>query len=229
MRTVLSDLALESEAAVATWIRLAHSFGESASGNEEENHFRRIATAISKYWICKRAPLLAYEAMECHGGNGFVEENPMAKLYRQSALNAIWEGSGNVICLDVLRAMSKEPESLASLYNYLAQEKGADSRLDGFTASLMSDIDTVSSDASLIVPRLRQIVDRLAVALQATVLMQSNVPDEIVSAFISSRIPAISEHASSWLSMHNLGAGSADVAPATQTDLLDRVSVSTKA
>jgi len=110
MRAVLVDLALESEAAVAIWLRLARAF-DLAPTDESEAAFTRLATAVSKYYICKRAPLIAYEAMECHGGNGYVSEGPMARLFVQSPLNAVWEGSGNVICLDVLRALTREPDS----------------------------------------------------------------------------------------------------------------------
>merc|ERR1719237_217194 len=100
------------------WLRLAAALDRSPSDKHESN-FIRLATAISKYYVCKRAPIVTYEAMECHGGNGYVEEGPMARLFRQSPLNAIWEGSGNVICLDVIRALSREPTSAAALLGEL--------------------------------------------------------------------------------------------------------------
>ena len=107
MRTVLSDLAVETEAANATWARLARAFSPAPTATpqvvEHEGAIRRLATAIGKYWVCKRTVSVVYEAMECLGGNGYVEEGPLARLYRQAPLNAIWEGSGNVIALDILR------------------------------------------------------------------------------------------------------------------------------
>ena len=108
MRSVLADLAVESEAAIATWVRMAQAFDAGASASQEEQLFRRIATAVSKYWVCKRAPAMVFESLECFGGNGYVEEGPMARLFRQSPLNSIWEGSGNVISLDIVRALQKE-------------------------------------------------------------------------------------------------------------------------
>jgi len=147
MLGVLADLAVESEAATLTAMRIANAFDEAlvAGPSSEEEAFRRSATAVAKYWICKRSPAVvyvcvvgvrepradprnacvepprcgvwrySYEAMECHGGNGYAEEWGMARLFRQSPLNSIWEGSGNVICLDVLRAMAREPESIEAL------------------------------------------------------------------------------------------------------------------
>ena len=106
MQNVLADLALESEAATATMARLARAYDE-AQGDADARRFARLATAVCKYWLCKRAPVHAAEALECFGGNGFVEESMMPRLYREAPLNGIWEGSGNVICLDVLRAMQQ--------------------------------------------------------------------------------------------------------------------------
>merc|ERR1711972_514477 len=124
MRAVLADLAIESEAAVAIWARLARAF-DRAGEDTHEAAFLRLATAVSKYYICKRAPQVAYEAMECHGGNGYVEEGPMPRLFRQSPLNSIWEGSGNVLCLDVLRALQREPASVAALLQELQAAEDA--------------------------------------------------------------------------------------------------------
>merc|ERR1712007_127693 len=108
----------ESEAAVATWLRLSKAL-DSAPTSPSDAAFMRLATAVSKYYVCKRAPLVVYEAMECHGGNGYVEEGPMPRLFRQSPFNAIWEGSGNVICLDVVRALTREPASGVALLQEL--------------------------------------------------------------------------------------------------------------
>src|SRR5205823_7825825 len=113
MQTLLADMALESEAATALVFRIARSFDEAAA-NPETAAFSRIATPVAKYWLNKRVVNFVYEAMEVHGGTGYVEESVLPRLFRQSPLNAIWEGSGNVICLDVLRAMRREPESVAA-------------------------------------------------------------------------------------------------------------------
>ncbi len=111
MRNVLADLCVESEAATAAVMRLARAYDEARS-DEHERRFSRIATAVVKYWVCKRCPALVAEALECLGGNGYVEESMMPRLYREAPLNSIWEGSGNVICLDALRAMVREPEAV---------------------------------------------------------------------------------------------------------------------
>ena len=109
MRNVLADLAVESEPATIASMRLARAYDESIAGDEQATAFKRIANAVLKYWLCKRAPAHAAEALECFGGNGFVEESGMPRLFRESPLNSIWEGSGNVQCLDVLRAMVGSP------------------------------------------------------------------------------------------------------------------------
>src|SRR5213596_931555 len=109
MQNVLADLCIESEAATISAMRLARAYDEATAGDESAQEFKRIANAVLKYWICKRAPMHAGEALECLGGNGYVEESGMPRLYREAPLNSIWEGSGNVICLDVLRALAKEP------------------------------------------------------------------------------------------------------------------------
>ncbi len=125
MLNVLADLAIESEAATATAMRVARAY------DEEDAPFRRLATAVSKYWVCKRAPAHAVEALECLGGNGYVEESGMPRLLRDSPLNSIWEGSGNVAALDVLRVMAKEPEALPAFMAELEQARGGDLRFDG--------------------------------------------------------------------------------------------------
>ena len=139
MRVVLADLALESEAATATALRLAAAYDRGPT-DAGEAAFARIATAVSKFWICKRAPMFAAEALECFGGNGYVEEGPMARLFRESPLNGIWEGSGNVIALDVLRAIAREPESLAALLAEIELAAGADARFDRAVADLHAEL-----------------------------------------------------------------------------------------
>ena len=128
MQNVLADLAIESEAATATALRIARAY------DEDDAPFRRFATAVSKYWVCKRAPGHAIEALECLGGNGYVEESGMPRLYRDSPLNSIWEGSGNVAALDVLRAMVKEPEGLPAFLDEVELAAGANAHLDAHVA-----------------------------------------------------------------------------------------------
>lgn len=129
MSAVLADLAVESEAATALGLRLAQAF-------DEADPLARLLTPIAKYWGCKRAPGLVYEAMEAHGGSGYVETGPMPRLFRQSPLNAIWEGSGNVIALDVLRAIGREPDSVAALQDFLLKSRGKSSTYDAWIGSL---------------------------------------------------------------------------------------------
>ena len=130
MVNVLADLAIESEAATATALRLARAY------DEEDNSLRRFATAVFKYWICKRATPHAAEALECLGGNGYVEESPMPQLLRDAPLNGIWEGSGNVMSLDVLRAMGREPEGLPAFLAECELARGGDARLDAHLDAL---------------------------------------------------------------------------------------------
>ena len=175
MRNVLADLALEVEAATALMLRLARAYGERA--------FARIATAVGKYWVCKRSPNAIGEAMECLGGNGYVEEAILARLYREAPVNAIWEGSGNVICLDVLRAIAREPDTLPALLAEIRLASGADPRLDAAVARLETDLSD-PADAEL---RARDLVERMAVALQASLLLRV-APGPIADAFCASRL-----------------------------------------
>ncbi|HSS76175.1 MAG TPA: acyl-CoA dehydrogenase family protein [Thermoanaerobaculia bacterium] len=177
MRNVLADLALESEAATVAMMRLARAY------DSEDLPFRRLATAVLKYWVCKRAPVHAAEALECLGGNGFVEEWGLARLYREAPLNGIWEGSGNVQCLDVLRALQKSPESLTALFGEIREARGADHRLDTFTMDLRKSLDD-PADAET---RARRLVERLALALQASLLIRHSPPD-VADAFVASRL-----------------------------------------
>ena len=124
MRNVLADLCVESEAATIAAMRLARAYDEVAAGDEEAAEFRRLANAVLKYWICKRAPLHAVECLECLGGNGYVEESGMPRLYREAPLASIWEGSGNVQCLDVLRAMVKSPASVDAFFAEVLEGAG---------------------------------------------------------------------------------------------------------
>lgn len=168
MRNVLADLALESEAAVVMAMRVAAAV-DSSPRDPQEAAFARVATAIGKYWVCKRAPAFVNEAQECLGGIGYVEENILPRLYRQAPLNSIWEGSGNVQCLDVLRAFRKEPETRDALFAELAHARGAHPDFDaqlGALAAGINDIDGLEM-------RSRHLVERMALLLQASLLFQS--------------------------------------------------------
>ena len=140
MRNVLADLAVESEAATISALWLARAFDEAHAGNERAVELRRLATPVLKYWTCKRAPVHAVEALECLGGNGYVEESGMPRLYRESPLASIWEGSGNVQCLDVLRAMAKNPASVETFFAEVDEARGADRRLDASAAELREEL-----------------------------------------------------------------------------------------
>ncbi|HEX4960307.1 MAG TPA: isovaleryl-CoA dehydrogenase [Thermoanaerobaculia bacterium] len=180
MRNVLADLALESEAATVAMMRLARAYdGDDA----EHATFRRLATAVLKYWVCKRAPVHAAEALECLGGNGYVEEWGLARTYREAPLNGIWEGSGNVQCLDVLRALQKSPESLSALFAEIREARGGDHRLDTFAMELRKAFE----DPEEAEVRARRLVERLALALQASLLIRHSPPD-VADAFVASRL-----------------------------------------
>jgi putative acyl-CoA dehydrogenase len=180
MRNVLADLALESEAAVGLVMRLARSFDSS---NESERHLRRILTPVAKYWICRRAVAVAAEAMEVLGGNGYIEEGPIARRYREAPLNSIWEGSGNIMCLDMLRALAVEPRSLEALIALLAGSRHFDVRYDRFLDRLLGELAN-PQDGEL---RARHLTQQVALAVQAAVLLASSASAS-ADAFIASRI-----------------------------------------
>ncbi|MGH6944943.1 MAG: isovaleryl-CoA dehydrogenase [Geminicoccaceae bacterium] len=182
MQNVLADLALESEAATALVLRLARAFDQAGS-NPAEAGFSRLATAIAKYWVCKRAPVLIAEALECLGGNGYVEESNLPRLYREAPVNSVWEGSGNVICLDVLRALGREPASLEALLVELRAARGADRRLDAWLGRL----EPMLHDPSDLEFRARHVVEQLALALQAAVLVR-HAPPAVADTFCASRL-----------------------------------------
>ena len=179
MRNVAADLALEVEGAVAVLFRLARAYDSSAE-SETERAFARIGTAVAKYWVCKRAPGMVYEAMECLGGNGYVEESILPRLYREAPVNAIWEGSGNVICLDVLRALAKEPGSLDALLGEIRAAK--DPRLEACAERItkqLSSGDAVELSA-------RRIVGEMARGLQGSLLVRT-APAAVAEAFLAAR------------------------------------------
>ena len=175
MRNVLADLCLESEAATVTAMRLARAYDRRAD-DPAEAAFARIATAIAKYWVCKRGPGHAAEALECLGGGGFVEESGLPRVYRQQPLQSIWEGSGNVVCLDVLRALEREPESAEALLAEIAL--AGDERLTGLAHQALAGAEESNA---------RLVVERLALALQASLLMR-HAPAEVAEAFAAARL-----------------------------------------
>jgi putative acyl-CoA dehydrogenase len=176
MRNVVADLCLESEAATATALRLARAYDRRAAGDAQEAAFARIATAVAKYWICKRGPAHAAEALECIGGNGYVEESGLPRLYRQQPLLSIWEGSGNVVCLDVVRAVEREPETAEAL---LAEIRLAGHRgVTGLAERALAELDEAGA---------RWAVERLALALQASLLVRHS-PAAVADAFCAARL-----------------------------------------
>jgi putative acyl-CoA dehydrogenase len=188
MQNVLADLVVESEAATLLMIRLAKAF-DSRSASEQQRSFARIATAISKYWLCKRVIAHVGEALECLGGNGYVEESIMPRLYREAPLYSIWEGSGNVICLDVLRSLSKEPASADALVAEMQLGAGSDRRLQTFISDVSTSLHRwVGGKGGADSERdARTLVERLALALQGSLLARYGSP-AVADAFCSSRI-----------------------------------------
>ncbi|TYB40658.1 isovaleryl-CoA dehydrogenase [Micromonospora sp. AP08] len=183
MRNVLADLAVESEAATVLMMRLAGATDRSARGDAGETAFKRLALAVGKYWVCKRWPAHAAEALECLGGNGYVEESGMPRLFRESPLNSIWEGSGNVAALDVLRAVAKEPQVMEAFQAEVTAAEGADPRLDAALRRLRADL----SDRDDLELRARRVVERLALVLQGSLLVRHGHP-AVADAFCASRL-----------------------------------------
>ncbi|HEX4213852.1 MAG TPA: acyl-CoA dehydrogenase family protein [Candidatus Dormibacteraeota bacterium] len=191
MRNVLADLAIESEAATAAALRVARSFDE-----DSELPFRRLATPVMKYWTCKRAAPHAAEALECLGGNGFVEDSGMPLLYRDAPLNSIWEGSGNVAALDVLRAAAREPESLPAFLGECGLAAGVDRRLDAHLGRLRERVAAIAAegDGDSGQFQARRVVEDLALALQASLLVRY-APPAVADAFCAARLDGEGGHA----------------------------------
>lgn len=181
MRNVLADLAIESEAATVVMMRLARAF-DSRETDPGERGFARLGAAVAKYWVCKRCPGLVNEALECLGGNGYVEECVLPRLYREAPLNSIWEGSGNVICLDILRAIKKEPEALASLLDEIRLARGGDRRFDAVVGGLDGKLRHAATETEA-----RRLAEHLALALQASLLIRHGIP-EVADAFCATRL-----------------------------------------
>jgi putative acyl-CoA dehydrogenase len=181
MEQVLADLALDVEAATALAFRLARSFDRAA--DERASSWRRLMTPVTKYWVCKMAPPLVGEAMECLGGNGYVEENGMARIYREVPVNSIWEGSGNVMALDVLRVLQREPDAFESVMAELAQAASQDRRL----RQAVGELRALLHEPRLIDVRARTLLERLA-ATAAGVILRAHAPPAVADAFIASRL-----------------------------------------
>ena len=186
MTAVVADLAVESEAATATALRLARAHDEDA--DDEERAFRRLATAVAKYWICKRGPGHAYEALECLGGNGYTETFPLARRYREQPVMAVWEGSGNVIALDVLRAISRSPDSWDAFDAELARAAGEHPVFDQHLAGVRGLVREVAAEPPEDAARdARRLVGNLALALEASLLLRT-VPGPVADAFVEARL-----------------------------------------
>ena len=186
MTAVLADLALESEAAMLTGLRLAQMFEVAAS--DRDIALRRLATPVSKYWVTKRGPQHAYEALECLGGNGYTESFPLARRYREQPVMAIWEGSGTVIALDVLRALTRDPDARAAFADELETTAGASTRLDAHTARTLSLLDEVAgAEPDAAQSQARRLCENLALAFQAS-LMLRHAPTPPAEAFIAARL-----------------------------------------
>jgi putative acyl-CoA dehydrogenase len=187
MANVLADLALESEAATVAAMRLARTF-DAAPDDEHEVLLRRLLTPVLKYWTCKRAPVLAAEALECLGGSGFVEESGLPRVYRQSPVNGIWEGSGNVICLDVLRALGRSPFALEALWAEIGRAAGADRRLDDALSDLKSEVAGLDvADRPTAEGGARRLVEHMALVLQGSLLVR-HAPAAVADGFCASRL-----------------------------------------
>ncbi|MDT4913011.1 MAG: putative acyl-CoA dehydrogenase [Pseudonocardiales bacterium] len=183
MANVLADLAIDSEAASTVVMRIAGAVDRASRGDEAEKAFRRVALSVTKYWLCKRLASHTVEALECLGGNGYIEDSGMPRLYREAPLISIWEGSGNVAALDTLRAMGKEPQAIEAFFGELQLAVGADARYDDALALLQkqfSDLDDLQF-------RARRIVEQMAMVLQGSLLLRHGDP-AVADAFVASRL-----------------------------------------
>jgi putative acyl-CoA dehydrogenase len=183
MTSVIADLQIEAVAAAWLSFRVAAAFDRE--GDEAERLIGRIAAPIAKYWVCKRVTPLVAEAFECHGGNGFIEDHLMARLYREAPLNGIWEGTGNVICLDVLRSMQRAPGSLEALLAEICTATGVDRRFDAALERLRDEVRDLAGHEG----QARRFIERLALMLAGSLILRHE-SSELADAFIASRIDA---------------------------------------
>ncbi len=186
MTAVLADLAIEAEAALTLTMRVGRALDHRDDPHEDA--LARLGTAIGKYWICKRAPGHAYEALECVGGSGVMEDSPMPRLYREAPVNAIWEGSGNVQCLDIARVISRSPQTLQMYFAEVSSAKGESAPLDAHVAALKDDLRDLSDFEA----RARDLCDRLAIGLEAAALIRAGSP--LAGAFCRSRLELRGTH-----------------------------------
>lgn len=189
MRNVIADLAVESEAMMWMSMRLAHALDRSET-DRSEALLSRLCTPVAKYWACKRAPGFVAEALECHGGNGFIADHLMERLYREAPLNGIWEGTGNVICLDVLRAMQREPESVGVFLDEVRAGHGGDARLDAYAEKLADGL----ADTAGLEPMARRVSEMMVAALQGSLLVRYAHP-AVADAFCATRLDGDWSHA----------------------------------
>src|SRR5205823_11675821 len=183
MSSVLADLALESQAATVLALRLAGAADRAGRGAAAEGALLRVVLPAAKYWVCKRFPAHAAEALECLGGNGYVEESGMPRIYREAPLNSVWEGSGNVNALDVLRALAREPAMLQSYLDEVELAAGPDGRLDAFVRRLRQEL----ADPEAVEARARRLVEHMALALQGSLLVR-HAPPAVADAFCAARL-----------------------------------------
>ena len=189
MQNVLADLELEAEAATHMAFRVARALDEMQAENEEEASFARIATAVGKYWVCKRQPGHAYEAIECIGGSAVMENSLMARFYREAPINSIWEGSGNVQCLDVLRAVRRDPQSLEAFLAEVGRGSGRNQQFDNYFSALQAEFVSMQD----IEYRARSVVEKMALALQGSLLLR-HAPEVVSQAFCVGRLGSGSGH-----------------------------------
>tara|TARA_R110002033_G_scaffold36326_3_gene74691 strand:+ start:1017 stop:2672 length:1656 start_codon:yes stop_codon:yes gene_type:complete len=182
MRGVIADLSLEYEAAVALTMRVARAFSSEDAG---EKAFARLAVAVGKFWLTKRNPNFIYECMECHGGAGYVEEAPLARIFRESPLNAIWEGSGNVIALDILRTLARAPLAIEALRAEIELGRGANTDLDRGIDDIFDEL----AKGEVAEYRARHVAERLALVLQGSLLAR-HAPQAVADGFIATRLGA---------------------------------------
>lgn len=185
MRNVIADLAVEAEASTTVALWLASITDQALAGDERSAALRRVSLAVSKYYVCKRGPVFAGEALECLGGNGYIEDSRMPRAYREAPLMSVWEGSGNVAALDTLRAMAKQPETVETFFDELDAAAGADIRLDAFVGRLKGQF----ADTATLEHRARRIVGDMALALQGSLLVRYGHP-AVSDAFAASRLGA---------------------------------------
>ncbi|HTY55378.1 MAG TPA: acyl-CoA dehydrogenase family protein [Candidatus Binataceae bacterium] len=182
MKNTLADLALESEAATALAMRLAGAMDRSEQ-DESQRLLTRILTPVAKYWNCKRAPLVVEEALECIGGNAYIEEHPMARLYREAPINTIWEGTSNMMCMDVVRSVERMPGALDAILDEIRLGASADSRIGGWA----SEIERIARDPEIAAQQARRLTEMLALGVQASVIVRHST-SAVASAFIETRL-----------------------------------------